>query len=66
MNKRGHCQFVGRHSADDEDCTITGVETQHGPACSIDGEPLFEEALLAVMQDRRNTGPMPTPTRRTS
>jgi hypothetical protein len=26
---------------DDEDCTITGIETQQGPACNIDGEPLF-------------------------
>jgi hypothetical protein len=34
----------------DEDCTITGVETQHGPACSINGELLFDEALFAAMQ----------------
>jgi hypothetical protein len=39
---------------DNEDCTITGVETQHGLACSIDGEPLFEDVLLAAMQDRRS------------
>jgi hypothetical protein len=32
--------------ADDEDCTITGVETQHGPACSIDGKPLFDDAIV--------------------
>jgi hypothetical protein len=36
---------------DDEDRTITGVETQHGPACNIDGEPLFEDVLLAATQD---------------
>jgi hypothetical protein len=34
----------------DEDCTNTDVETEHGPACSIDGEPLFDEALLAATQ----------------
>jgi hypothetical protein len=34
----------------DEDCTITGVETQHGPACNIDGEPLIDDAMLAVTQ----------------
>jgi hypothetical protein len=38
---------------DDEDCTIIGVETQHGSACSIDGEPLFDEALPAVTQASR-------------
>jgi hypothetical protein len=38
--------------ADDDDCTITGVETQHGPTCNIDGEPLFEDVLLAATQDR--------------
>jgi hypothetical protein len=27
---------------DNEDCTITGVETQHGLACNIDGDPLFD------------------------
>jgi hypothetical protein len=32
----------------DEDCTITGVKTQHGPASNIDGEPLFEDILLAA------------------
>jgi hypothetical protein len=36
--------------ANDEDCTITGVETQHRPACSNGGEPLFDEALLAATQ----------------
>jgi hypothetical protein len=36
--------------ADDEDCTITGIETEHGPACSINSEPLFDEALLSMMQ----------------
>jgi hypothetical protein len=39
---------------DDEDCTITGVETQHGPACNIDGEPLFEDVLMAATQDRHS------------
>jgi hypothetical protein len=29
---------------------ITSVETQHGPTCNIDGEPLIVEALLAAMQ----------------
>jgi hypothetical protein len=33
---------------DDDDCTITGVETQRGPACNIDGKPLFEDVLLAA------------------
>jgi hypothetical protein len=33
---------------DDKDCTITGIETQHGPTCNIDGEPLFEDVLLVV------------------
>jgi hypothetical protein len=36
---------------DDEDCTITGVETQHGPAYNIDGEPLFKDVLLAATHD---------------
>jgi hypothetical protein len=39
---------------DDENYTITGVETQHGPTCNIDSEPLFEEALLAATQDRHS------------
>jgi hypothetical protein len=39
---------------DDEDYTITGVETQHGSASNIDGKPLFEDALLAAMQDWRS------------
>jgi hypothetical protein len=39
---------------DDEDCTITGVKTQHGTVCNIDGEPLFEDILLVVTQDRRS------------
>jgi hypothetical protein len=51
----------------DEDCTITVVETQHGTTCKIDGEPLFDEALLAVTQAFGTaTGPACTPTRRTS
>jgi hypothetical protein len=41
--------------ANDEDCTIIGVETQHGPACNIDGEPLFDEALLAATQASRHS-----------
>jgi hypothetical protein len=32
----------------DEDCTITSMETQHGPACNIHDEPLLDEALLAA------------------
>jgi hypothetical protein len=39
---------------DDEDCTITGLDTQHVPACNIDSDPLFEDLLLAAMQDRRS------------
>jgi hypothetical protein len=34
---------------------MTGVETQHGPACNIDGEPLFDEALLAATQASRHS-----------
>jgi hypothetical protein len=37
-----------------EDCTIAGVETQHGPTCNIDDEPLFDEALLAAMHASRH------------
>jgi hypothetical protein len=44
----------GDTQPDDEDCTITGVETQHGPACNIDGELLFEDVLLAATQDWRS------------
>jgi hypothetical protein len=40
--------------SDDEDCTITGVKTQQGSACNIDGEPLFEDVLLAATQDCRS------------
>jgi hypothetical protein len=39
---------------DDENCTITGIETQHGPTCNIDSEPLFEDVLLAMTQDHRS------------
>jgi hypothetical protein len=39
----------------DEDCTIAGMETQHGPACNIDGEPLFDEDLLAATQASRHS-----------
>jgi hypothetical protein len=39
----------------DEDCTITGMETQHGPACNIDGELLFDDALLAATQASRHS-----------
>jgi hypothetical protein len=35
---------------DAEDCLITGMETQHGPACNIDGEPLFDKTLLVATQ----------------
>jgi hypothetical protein len=31
------------------------VETQHGSACNIDGEPLFDEALLAATQASRHS-----------
>jgi hypothetical protein len=41
--------------AGDEDCTITDVKTQHGPACSIEGAPLFDEALLAATQASRHS-----------
>jgi hypothetical protein len=54
LSTRGCCQYAGRHPACDEDCTITGVETQHGPACNIDDEPLFKDVLLAATQDRRS------------
>jgi hypothetical protein len=33
--------------ANDKDYTISSVDTHHGPSCSIDGEPPFDEALLA-------------------
>jgi hypothetical protein len=35
---------------DAEDYVMTGAETQYGPACNIDGEPLFDETLLAETQ----------------
>jgi hypothetical protein len=40
---------------DDENCTFTGIKTQHGPACNIDRDPLFDEALLAMMQASRHS-----------
>jgi hypothetical protein len=35
---------------DADNCLMTGVGTLHGPACNINGEPLFDEALLAATQ----------------
>jgi hypothetical protein len=35
---------------DADDCMMTGVGTLRGPACNIDGVPLFDEALLAATQ----------------
>jgi hypothetical protein len=43
-------KYAGRYSGRREDCTITGVVTQHGPACNIDGDLFFDEALLAATQ----------------
>jgi hypothetical protein len=39
---------------DDEERIITGIETQHGPACNIEDEPMFKDVLLAATQDRRS------------
>jgi hypothetical protein len=51
----------------DEDCTITSVETRHGPTCNIDGGPLFDESLLEARQASGTATRLArTPTRRTS
>jgi hypothetical protein len=47
---------------DADDYVMTGMGTPHGPAYNISGEPLFDEALLAV-RSGTTIGPMRTSTR---
>jgi hypothetical protein len=42
------------------------METQNALSCNTDGEPLFEEALLAATQASIATGPEHTWKRKTS
>jgi hypothetical protein len=45
-----HCPLQDGTQDNTQDYTMTGVETEHGLACNIDDELLFDEALLAATQ----------------
>jgi hypothetical protein len=55
LSCHGHCPMQDATQDDNDDCMITGVDTQHGPTCNIDGEPLIDEALLAATQASRHS-----------